>query len=370
MSQNQIEKLARTEARQLAVYNAGLSDEAVRATYRVDHIARLASNENPLGASPAVADALAAAQTSTAIYPDSASLALRQALAVKTGAGVDALVVGNGSEELLKLLCLAFINPGDRVVTLLPSFGLHQIYPQMMGGQVDLVAVTPEMTFDLPAWQAALSQPAKMVILSNPSNPVGCTLSAAAFQSLIASAPEECLLVIDEAYFEYCRHLPDYPDSLALLAAQSRPWIVLRTFSKAYGLAGLRVGYGIASDPALVEVINRVRTPFNINRSAQAAALAALADDAHVSASVALVAAQRQAMHDALTALGYQVAPSEANFLFFRIHGDSKAFANALLARGIIVKPWLEPHYTDWVRVSVGSVEDNARFLAAVRALP
>jgi len=368
MSQSLIERLVREETRQLGVYNSGMSDEAVRAAYRVEHISRLASNENPLGASPAVASALAANVARTAIYPDSSSTALRQALAAKTGSEMDCISVGNGSEELLKLLCLAFIAPGDRVVTLLPSFGLHQLYPQMMGAKVDLVSVSDGMDFDLTAWSRALAAPAKMVILSNPSNPVGCMLGRQDFQTLLSQAPADCLLVVDEAYYEYCSHLADYPDSLALLRQQNRPWIVLRTFSKAYGLAGLRVGYGIASDAAIAEVINRVRTPFNINRSAQAAALAALEDTAHVKASVALVCEQREIMRAELERLGYQVAPSEANFLFFRVQGDSRDVSRRLLEKGIIVKPWMEPGFTDWVRVSVGSAFDNDRFLTAVRA--
>lgn len=369
MSQIQIEKLARKEALQLGVYNAGMSDDAVRETWQVDHITRLGSNENPLGASPLVAAALRADVGHTGIYSDSASLKLRHALAELTSAEAERIVIGNGSEELLKLLCLAFINPGERVVTLEPSFGLHQIYPQMMGAQVELVPVNQQMEFDLPAWQQALSQPTKMLILSNPSNPVGCMLDREDFTRLIEQAPQDCILVIDEAYYEYCHHLSDYPDSLSVLAAQPRPWIVLRTFSKAWGLAGLRVGYGIASDEALAGVINRVRTPFNINRSAQAAALAALQDPAHVAASVALIAGQRELMRQQLIELGYQVAPSVANFLFFRAGGDSRDLAKKLLEHGIIVKPWREAGYTDWVRVSVGSPEDNLIFINALRGM-
>ncbi|MBJ9999660.1 histidinol-phosphate transaminase [Erwinia sp. S38] len=369
MSQIQIEKLARKEALQLGVYNAGMSDDVVRETWQVDHITRLGSNENPLGASPLVAAALRADLGHTGIYSDSASLKLRHALAELTSVEAERIVIGNGSEELLKLLCLAFINPGERVVTLEPSFGLHQIYPQMMGAQVELVPVNQQMEFDLPAWQQALSQPTKMLILSNPSNPVGCMLGREDFTRLIEQAPQDCILVIDEAYYEYCHHLSDYPDSLSVLAAQPRPWIVLRTFSKAWGLAGLRVGYGIASDEALAGVINRVRTPFNINRSAQAAALAALQDPAHVAASVALIAEQRELMRQQLIELGYQVAPSVANFLFFRAGGDSRDLAKKLLEHGIIVKPWREAGYTDWVRVSVGSPEDNLIFINALRGM-
>lgn len=367
MHSDLLHALARKDVLQLGAYNAGLSDEAVRKTWQVETISRLASNENPLGASPRVQQALQHSNPRSAIYPDAASGELRAALAVATGVTADCIAIGNGSEELLKLLCLAFINSGDRVVTLLPSFGLHQLYPQLMGAQVDLVPVDDQMEYDLPAWEQALSRPAKMVIISNPSNPVGCMLGQAGFQRLIDAVPADALLVIDEAYFEYCAGLAEYPDSLSVLRQQSRPWIVLRTFSKAYGLAGLRVGYGLASDAALVDLLNRVRTPFNINRAAQAAALAALDDQQHVRDSVAYVVAQRDWLTAELQPLVVQLAPSQANFLFFRIAGDGAELARKLLASGIIVKPWLEPGYRDWIRVSIGSAADNQRFIAALR---
>lgn len=367
MPSNPLQALARKDVLQLGVYNAGLSDEAVKRTWQVETISRLASNENPLGASSNVLAALNNSNQHSAIYPDAASIALREALALKTASASDCIAIGNGSEELLKLLCLAFVNPGDRVVTLLPSFGLHQLYPQLMGAQVELVAVNPQMQYDLDAWQQALGRPAKMVIFSNPSNPVGCMLKQADFQRLIDAAPQDALLVVDEAYYEYCAHLPDYPDSLTILRQQSRPWIVLRTFSKAYGLAGLRVGYGLASDPLLVDLLNRVRTPFNINRAAQAAALVALEDQQHVRDSVEYVTQQRRWLEQQLQDLALQVAPSQANFLFFRIKGDAAALAKKLLSFGVIVKPWLEPGYQDWIRVSAGSATDNQRFIAALR---
>ncbi|WJY15978.1 histidinol-phosphate transaminase [Pectobacteriaceae bacterium CE90] len=367
MSEQLINTLVRKEARQLGAYNAGLSDEAVRAHYNVDTIARLASNENPLGASPQVITALQESARLSAIYPDPSSQQLRDALAQTSGVDANRVIIGNGSEDLLKLLCLAFVNPGDRVVTLLPSFGLHLIYPQMMGANVTGVPVNAQMAFDVAAWQQALRTPAKMVMFSNPSNPVGCMLDRDGFQRLVDSAPQDCLLVIDEAYYEYCAQLDGYPDSLAVLQHQSRPWVVLRTFSKAYGLAGLRVGYGLASDPALVDILNRVRTPFNINRSAQAAAIAALHDSDHTARSVAHVSAQRTWLADQLTQLRLQVVLSSANFLFFRTAGDSAALAQRLLPFGVIVKPWLEPGYTHWIRVSVGSAVDNQRFISALR---
>jgi histidinol-phosphate aminotransferase len=280
---------------------------------------------------------------------------------------VQQVVVGNGSENLLEQLCQAFLQRGDRVVTLLPSFGLHEIYPRMMGARVQMLPVTPALEFDVEAWVAALAQgPApKLAMLSNPSNPVGCMLDAAAFRRIVQATPQETLLVIDEAYYEYALHTPGFPDALSELRAQERPWIVLRTFSKAWGLAGLRVGYGIASDERLVQMLDRVRTPFNVNLAAQTAALAAWNDAAYMERCVRDTVAQRAWLAAQLRGMGVVVAPSAANFLFLNLQRPNGPVAEALLARGVVVKPWKETGYESFIRVSIASVEDNALFLDA-----
>jgi histidinol-phosphate aminotransferase len=360
-------RLARPEVRSLPAYNAGLSSDVVRQRYGVQHVARLASNENPFGPSPAVARALTQLAQSVGLYPDANCLALRAAIAARTGAQPEQVVVGNGSENILEMLCQAFLEPGDRVVTLLPSFGLHEIYPRMMGARVQMLPVTEALEFDVEAWVAALSQgPApKLAMLSNPSNPVGCMLDAAAFRRIVQATPQDTLLVIDEAYFEYALHTPGFPDALAELRAQERPWIVLRTFSKAWGLAGLRVGYGIASDARLVQMLDRVRTPFNVNLAAQTAALAAWNDPAYMQQCVSKTVAQRQWMATQLRSMGVLMAPSATNFLFLNLQRPNALVAEALLARGVVVKPWKEAGYESFIRVSIASVEDNALFLQA-----
>lgn len=364
-----IRRIARPEARDLPAYNAGLSSDAVRQRFGLDTIARLGSNENPFGPSPAVGAALRDMADAIGQYPDANSTALRAAIAARTGVEPADIVVGNGSENLLELLCLAFLSPGDRVVTLLPSFGLHEIFPRMMGAQVDMVPVTDSMEFDIDAWCAALgggARPPRMAILSNPSNPVGCMLDADAFDRVVRAAPPETLLVIDEAYYEYARLTPGFPDALTRLRAQERPWIVLRTFSKAWGLAGLRVGYGLASHAELVRMLDRVRTPFNVNLAAQRAALAAWGDADHMEKAVQETVAQREILRMQLRDLGVAVAPSAANFLFVDLRRANGPVAEALLARGIIVKPWKEAGYEHFIRVSVGAAADNRLFVAAL----
>ncbi len=364
-----ITDLARPEVRQLPTYNAGLSSDAVRAQYGVKHVARLGSNENPAGPSPKVAQALADIARQSADYPDASATDLCAAIAGWTGAGPERIVVGNGSENLLEVLCQVFLSPGDRVVTLIPSFGLHEIYPRMMGATVEMVPVTGDMRFDLDAWCAALSRETKLVFLSNPSNPVGCMLDTAGFRRLVQACPQDAILVVDEAYVEYAIHSPGFPDALAELENTARPWIILRTFSKAWGLAGLRVGYGIASSAEFANLLHRVRTPFNVNLAAQQAALAALSDPAHMQAAVRRTLAAREVMAQALGDMGLFVAPAAANFLFVDVGRPNGPVAQGLLAQGVITKPWKEAGYERFIRVSIGSDADNAQFLAALRSV-
>ncbi|MBO9651895.1 MAG: histidinol-phosphate transaminase [Variovorax sp.] len=370
MNASALQELVRPEVPGLPPYNAGLSSEAVRSRYGVDHIARLASNENPFGASPMVGRALADLALRVGTYPDANCTALRAAIAERTGARAEQIVIGNGSESILQMLCQAFLSPGDRVLTQRPAFGLHEIYPRMMGAKVELLALTPTLEFDLDAWCEALARGPKVAMIANPSNPVGCMSDVKAFARLLEATPPGTLLVIDEAYYEYARLASGFPDALAMLREQSRPWIVLRTFSKAWGLAGLRVGYGIASDAALIQWLDRVRTPFNVNEAAQAAALAAWGDEAFMAQAVEETVKQREVLVQQLRDLarpGMRIAPSAANFLFIDLARPNAPVNEALLSRGIIVKPWKEPGFESFIRVSIGTAEDNARFVGALR---
>ena len=363
MNASAIHALARPEVPPLPPYNAGLSSEAVRARYGVSEIARLASNENPYGASPAVASALAELATRVGTYPDANCTALRAAIAERTGVAPEAIVIGNGSEDILQMLCQAFLSAGDRVLTQRPAFGLHEIYPRMMGAQVELLALTPQLGFDVDAWCEALARGPKIAMLANPSNPVGCMFNAAEMERLLAATPAHTLLVVDEAYYEYACHADGYPDVLAMLRGRAMPWIVLRTFSKAWGLAGLRVGYGLASDAVLVQLLDRVRTPFNVNHAAQAAALAAWGDEAFMQRGVAETVRLRGVLAERLAALpGVRIAPSATNFLFLDIGRPNAPVNEALLAQGLIVKPWKEPGFEHFIRVSIGTEAENERF--------
>lgn len=355
--------LARREVRELASYNAGLSIEAVRERYGLERIAKLGSNENHFGPSPDVVRAVAAEAQQIGLYPDPNCSELRQALAAKFSVDPARLVFGNGSEDLLGIISRVFLDHGDQVVTVLPSFGLHLLYPQAVGAEVVGVPMTADLRIDVDGLLAALSPRTRLLMFSCPSNPVGSALTVDELQRIVDNLGPQTLLVFDEAYFEYAQGAPGYPDCLALLEASSKPYVLLRTLSKAYALAGLRVGYGIVSDPLLADLIDRLRTPFNVNRCAQVAAVAALADEAHLAQTLAHVASERARMMAALQDMGLQPVPSLANFLFFATPFAADAVNAQLLSRGVIVKPWREAGYTDYLRVSVGSVEDNDWFL-------
>jgi histidinol-phosphate aminotransferase len=363
--------LCRPDIKSLPIYNAGISESAARAKYSLSRVTKLASNENPFGASPAALDALRHSAGRIYRYPDPECTALREEIHRRTGVPADRILFGNGSENIIELLCQALLAPGDRVVTLAPSFGLHEIFPLMMGATVDKVPVNGVLQHDLAAWRDALSRPAKLVMFSTPSNPAGCVLSTAQLQEIVDAAPRDAVLVVDEAYHEYAG--TGQADSLQVLGAQHRPWMVLRTLSKAYGLAALRIGYGMASGADFVSILHKVRTPFNVNHAAQVAALAALKDTDHLQAVVSATVRERGRLLERLKSLdvecgyGLRLAASQANFLFMDTSRPSREVAEAMMRRGVIVKPWLEPGFDTFIRVTVGPSADNGYFIGAFR---
>lgn len=361
-----LRELARHGVPLLPSYNAGLSTKVVRERYGVTDIVRLASNESPFGACPAVSRALAYLAEGVSIYPDANCSELRVAIAARLGTAPSQVIVGNGSEAILQMICQVFLSPGDRVLVQRPAFGLHEIYPRMMGAEVEFVELTPTLEFDTAAWIAALARGPKIAMIANPSNPVGCMFQAGDFKQLLESTPDRTVLVIDEAYWEYARLTPGFPDVRELLRACRQPWIVLRTFSKAWGLAGLRVGYGFTSEPDLVGLLDRVRTPFNVNLAGQTAALAAWGDECFMEMATAETVSWRDEFAADLRTLGLRIAPSAANFLFVDLGRPNGQISEALLARGIIVKPWKDAGFETFVRISVGARTDNARCVAAL----
>jgi len=357
--------LLRPELATLAPYNAGLTVEDVARRPGVTRVAKLGSNENPLGPDPAVRQALETALQRVAIYPDPSGRALLSKLASRHGISADRLVLGNGSEDLLAVLARAVLRPGDRVVTLYPSFPLHEDYARLMGAEVTRIGLTPEGTIDVDALMQAVAQPVRLVLFANPMNPAGVWLSPQQLDRVLDAVHPEAVTCLDEAYHEYAEG-PGYASAEARLATHGRPLLILRTFSKAWGLAGLRVGYGLTNNEELKRGIDLARTPFNVNLMAQAAAEAALDHPQSVAEAVALVQRERPRMQAAIEALGLRVLPSKGNFLFFDAARPTAGLAEALLDKGVIVKPWKQSGYETWLRVSVGTEADNDQFLASL----
>lgn len=356
--------LLRSDVAGLPTYDPGADlDEVARLSGAV-RVIKLSNNESPFGTSPAVTKALRQRLRDGVFrYPDPSGKRLAEAIGEHLCVPADRVVLGNGSENILELLCLAVLDPGDLVTTQSPGFSLHEIFSRMMGARVEKVPVTADFGFDETAWRNALAVGPKLVFLANPCNPTGTMFTVDELERIVAKAPQSALLVLDEAYCEFARPNPQYPDGLAVLHGQSRPWIVLRTFSKAYGLAGVRVGFGIASDTALVEALNRVRTPYNVNQLAQDAAVAALGDYTHLADTVRRTNLEIARVTDRLRGPGLRVAPSSANFLFIDTGCRSDWVAQQLHRAGIIVKAWREPGYETYIRASLSTPEDNDAFV-------
>jgi histidinol-phosphate aminotransferase len=349
--------------RDLRPYEPGKPIEEVERELGISGSVKLASNENPLGPSPRALEALGTAAQAIHRYPDGACFALRARLAERMGLGPDRFVFGSGADEVLELLAKTFLAPGDRVVLPWPSFAMYPLVVQGMGAEPIAVPLTAEMDHDLPAMAAAVAEGAKLVMLCNPNNPTGTSFGADALADFIAEIPDDVIVVLDEAYFEYVRR-PDFPDSPALIAARPAT-VALRTFSKIYGLAGLRVGYGI-SDPELIGFLDRARHPFNVNSLAEAAALAALDDDEHVRRTLELNGSGIDFLTRELEALGYRVWPSDANFILVE---TGAGYADALLRRGMIVRFHAGVGLDQHIRISVGTPEENEKLVKTLQTI-
>ncbi|WP_425965174.1 histidinol-phosphate transaminase [Rhizobium nepotum] len=358
----------RDEIRAISSYNAGLTLEDVRTKYEVDTIAKLGSNENPLGPSPTLRRLFPDIGELARLYPDPQGRTLCGRLAAKFSVDDGQVILGNGSEDLIAVICRSVVRQGDTVTTLYPSFPLHEDYTTLMGGVVERVTVKSDLTIDVDAMLAAIARKPRMLIFSNPMNPVGSWMTPAELHKIIAALDEATLVVVDEAYAEYAAG-EDYPSAVDLLRETGVNWVVLRTFSKAFGLAGLRIGYGIVSSGDLCDLLNRARTPFNTNAIAQASAVAALQDDAHLKKTIELALSERGRVAGELEASGYRMAPSKGNFLFVDVRVNAVQIAEELLKRGVIVKPWKQPGFDTFIRVSIGSRGENDHFLCAFREI-
>ncbi len=346
----------------VVAYKAGMTlAEAGRRTGLSD-FAKLASNENLLGASSKVADAVMAAVAEPQIYPDPYCETLRAAIGQRLGVSSDRLVVSPGSEALIDYVFRAVLAPGDEILLSSPTFPAYDIFARCAEATIVDVPRLANFDLDVPAVAAAAAKGPKLLILCTPNNPTGNALSKEAVETVLAATPKTTLVFVDEAYREYYEAY----DMLAVLEAWGGPWIAARTFSKAYGLAGMRVGYGIASSEELIAYLDRLRPPFNVTAVSQAAALAAWEDREHLASTVALTLAERARVEAALDEMGVEYTRSEANFVFLRTPAGPEATAMRLLHEGLIVRP--TPVKGGWVRITIGRPADNDRLIAGLPA--
>ncbi|MDH3347671.1 MAG: histidinol-phosphate transaminase [Desulfobulbaceae bacterium] len=325
---------------------------------------KLASNENPWGPSPKAVDAIGNHLTNLHRYPDGSGHYLTNMLAKKMGVSSEEIVLGNGSNEIIEFLVKAFIRSGDEVITSHPSFLMYQKFVQIRGGE-NIVIPLREMTHDLDAIQKAVTNRTRLIFLDNPNNPCGTVISRQDFNSFLAALPEEVVVVLDEAYVDF---LPEDEriDILSLIRIpENIPAVVsLRTFSKAYGLAGLRVGFGIMH-PEIAQILHRVRQPFNINLLGQIGALAALTDEEHYLKTIQGTLDGKEWLTRKIDELGCKVFRSYANFFLIDIFNDATKLYEAMLRQGVIVRAMKAYGFPNYIRLTVGTHEENERFMKA-----
>lgn len=369
MKKIDFQSLAVKGVRSLQAYQPGKPLDELEREYGISHAVKLASNENPLGPGQKALAAINLHLPELARYPDGNGFALKKALADKHGVNVNQLTLGNGSNDILEFLARAFVAAGDEVVFSEHAFAVYPIVTQAVGGQAVIV---PAKNFgnDLDAIADAVTDKTRLIFIANPNNPTGTYISEAALRKFIDAIPERVLLVLDEAYYEYAIDPALKAEGYASVISWINDYpnlIVTRTFSKAYGLAGLRMGYGI-SHAEVADILNRVRQPFNANSLALAAAEAALDDEAHLQHSVKLNAEGMQLLSRAFDALGLEYIPSVANFICVKV-GDAASIYEALLHEGMIVRPVANYGLPEYLRITLGRADENARFLDALKKI-
>ncbi len=357
----------RPEALTCPPYVAGLSIEEIQEKYNLSSVIKLASNENPLGASSLVQRALRDKAASAFRYPQSGSPKLHQAIADHLKVDVARVVCGNGSDELIDLLIRVRAVPGKHnIVAFKPCFALYEIQARFAGVEFRQASLKEDFTFDVNAFLDLVDKNTRLAFITTPDNPSGHCPPAAEVVDLIRALPPACLLVIDEAYIDFCGDFARY--SLLSRLEEFPNVVIMRTFSKVYGLAGMRIGYAVAPVP-LADVLRRVRLPFSVNLLAEAAGIAALQDTTFYEATLAAVSEGRERIAAAFADMGFKVYPSKANFLLMRPPYAAQRFVEDLLERGVIIR-WLRSYgMPDFIRISIGNAEENERLISTAAEL-
>ena len=358
--------LARENIASLKPYLPGKPIEEVKRELGLKgSVIKLASNENPLGPSPRAVKALNHHVNTLNLYPDDNCYYLVQALVNKLNIKPDELILGNGSVEILDLITKAFVNPGDEVLMAEYSFIMYPIVTTIANGKRKAIPLK-SFTHDLKAMADAVTNRTKVVFIANPNNPTGTMNTAKEVEYFMSKVPDNALVVFDEAYREYITR-NDFPDSFRYLR-DGRNVIILRTFSKIYGLAGLRLGYGIAN-PGIIEALRKVRLPFNINSAAQAAGIAALKDNGHLKRSIEVNEEGKKFLYKKFDEIGLSYVPTEANFIFTQPPIDGMVFSQELMKRGVIVRYLAEQDTYKGVRITIGTQAQNEKLLRAIKEI-
>lgn len=340
-------------------YIPGKPIEEVQREHGIKNVIKLASNENPLGPSPLAVKAMEKAVKNVNLYPESGAFYLRRALAKHLKVKENTLVFGNGSNEILNMIAEAFVEPGDEVMFSALSFVVYHIATDMVGGTAIHIP-HKEFRHDMDGFIKRLSEKTKLVYICNPNNPTGTFIKKDEFEKFMNAVSPKTIVALDEAYFEYVQD-KNYPDGIKYLSKYPN-LIVLRTFSKIYGLAGIRIGYAVA-DPDIIEIIERVRAPFNANLVAQAGAEAAVADKKHLKKTVKVNNEGKKYLYAELKKLGIECVPSQTNFIFMKFKSNGKVVFEALLKHGIIIRP----QHDDYGRITIGTMAENRKLVGALK---
>jgi histidinol-phosphate aminotransferase len=353
---------ANPQLRDLVAYEPGkpIEEVARERGLKPEDIIKLASNENPLGPSPKALAAMQEEVKGVHIYPDGGGWKLRNAIATKFGLEMSNVILGSGSNEVIEFIGHAFLRPGDNIITAEHAFLVYKLMAKVFGAETIEVA-DPGYVHDLDAMAAAITPQTKEIFIANPNNPTGTLVTQEQIDRFMAKVPPHLVVVFDEAYYEF---LDNQPDTLKYVR-EGRNVVVLRTFSKIQGLAGLRIGYGLGNKD-IIEVLQRTRQPFNINSVAQAAALAGLLDDEHQQKTKKLTDEGRAYLQDQFAKLGLEYIPSYANFVLVKV-GDGNAVFKAMMDKGVIVRAMAAYKLPEWVRISVGTMPQNEKCIAVLR---
>ncbi len=360
-----IEKLARKGILKITSYVPGKSIEEVQKEFGPKKWVKLASNENLLGPSPKAIAAIRKELPNIYLYPEGPCTILRKALAEKFALPERRVVISNGADNLILLIASAFINEGDEAIMADPTFSVYTNVTQIMGGKPVKVKLK-DFTHDLDAMLKKVNRKTKLVFICNPNNPTGTTVPLESFNSFLSRLPERVIVVLDEAYGDFAEDA-FYPNGLDYVRERKQV-IVLRTFSKVYGLAGLRVGFAFSREDVM-DCLYQVRDPFPVHRLGQVAAVAALKDEEHAIRSIQLVYEGKRYLYRELDRMGISYVPSQANFIFVDFEKDSEEVFQVLLKEGIIIRPGKMWEYPTFARVTIGRMEDNRRFIQALKKI-